>query len=200
MNFIIVGLTGGIGSGKTLVSHYFSELGVPVYHSDSIAKELMLSESIRPQVIRIFGNEAYNKQGLNRLLIAQVIFSDKKKRNQLSNLIHPVVYQNFNDWKSELKSQTGKLIIKEAAILFESGSHKQCDYVIVILAKKAIRIQRAMERDGTTKKQILARMSTQWSQKKLKALSDKTIVNNGTPEELRKKVENTFQELNNIIK
>ena len=195
---MIVGLTGGIGSGKTLVAQYFSQLGVPVYHSDTRAKALMLLESVRPQLIHIFGKEVYNKKELNRSLVAQVIFEDQRKRKELSDLIHPIVFQDFNNWKSKLSPRPNNLIIIEAAILFESGSYKRCDYVIAVLAKKAIRTQRALERDGTTKEQILARIRAQWSQKKIKVLSDKLIINNATPEELRSKVEKVFQELKSM--
>ena len=192
---MIVGITGGIGSGKTLVASYFSQLGLAVYHSDAMAKKLMLSENIRSQVIHIFGEKAYNKQGLNRSLIAEIIFRDKKKRKQLNDIVHPAVYKDFNNWKTSLDHRLNKLIIKEAAILFESGGHKYCDWVIAILAKKSIRIQRIMDRDGITREQVLARMNTQWSQKKLKALSNQVIVNNKTVEDLQTKVEKAYEEL-----
>ena len=154
---MIVGLTGGIGSGKSTVAKFFKELGVPVYIADLEAKKLMeTNDDIRRDIISIFGADAY------------------EKLEQLNAIIHPAVGKHFEEWYQQQKVP---YVIKEVAILFENGGDKQCDLVITVTAPKEIRIERVLKRDQTTRKAIEARMQNQWSDKEKIKKSDFVIEN-----------------------
>ena len=157
----IAGITGGIGSGKTTAAKFFEELGVPVYNSDTRAKLIQNENSeVKVKIIEAFGDEAYNQSGLNRVYIAKQVFNNNEKLKQLNQIVHPAVFNDFEEWK---KQQTSKIIMKEAAILIESGSYKDCDVVISVLMDKEKRIQRIMARDGFTEEQVMARINNQIS-------------------------------------
>lgn len=171
----IVGLTGGIGSGKTTVAKMFSALGIAVYNSDIEAKKLTnSSKSIRQQLISLLGEETYKDGILNRKFMAEKIFNDKELLSQVNSIIHPKVAQQFKNW---VAIQNSPYVIKEAAILYESGSAAQCDLVILVTAPKNVRLQRVMDRDQVSREEVEARMKNQWSDSKKAKLADFVIQN-----------------------
>lgn len=172
---IIVGLTGGIGSGKTTVAKEFNLLGVPVFIADEEAKNLMRkSKVIKRKLIQLFGNEAYINGELNKPFLGNIIFNDPIYLRKMNAIVHPKVALQFDKW---VKKQTSTYIIKEVAILFESGGYKLCDYVITVTANKALRIERLLKRDQTTKEKIEAIMKNQWPEEKKIKNSDYVINN-----------------------
>jgi dephospho-CoA kinase len=171
----IIGLTGGIGSGKTTVAQLFSELGVPIYIADTEAKKLMDSSTvIRRKLVALLGEDAYSGTKLNRKFVADKIFNDKFLLDAVNAVIHPKVAAHFKKWVSKQKAT---YVIKEAAILFENGSYKDCDMVILVTAPKQMRINRVMARDNTSKAEIEQRMNNQWSDEKKLKLADIIIEN-----------------------
>lgn len=171
----IVGLTGGIGSGKTTVATMFNELGIPTYIADIEAKKLTnASEEIELALLKILGEKAYNENGLNRKYVADKIFNDSELLKKVNGIIHPKVAEHFKNW---VQDQNGSYCIKEAAILFENGNYKNCDYTILVTAPKQTRIQRVLKRDDTTEKEIMSRMDNQWPDDKKKALASFVIQN-----------------------
>ncbi|MGO3182238.1 MAG: dephospho-CoA kinase [Aequorivita sp.] len=171
----IIGLTGGIGSGKTTVANMFSELGVPVYIADTEAKKLTdSSEVIRRELIHLLGEEAYSEKGLNRKFVADKIFNDKELLEGVNATIHPRVAAHFRNWLSQ---QTSEYVLQEAAILFENGSYRKFDKIILVTAPKDIRIARIMKRDNATYSEIEQRMNNQWSDEKKEKLADYIIQN-----------------------
>jgi dephospho-CoA kinase len=171
----IIGLTGGIGSGKTTVAHMFSELGVPIYIADVEAKRLTnTSKVIRRQLIKLLGEKAYTETGLDRKYVANKIFNDSALLQKVNKIIHPKVAAHFRKW---LLKQKAAYVIKEAAILFENGSYKDCDMVLLVTAPKAIRIARVKDRDDTTKADIKQRMKNQWSDEEKQKRADIVIEN-----------------------
>jgi len=181
----IVGLTGGIGSGKTRVVKVFSDLGVPCYIADNAAKELMAKEaSLIKQIKDLFGAKAYNTQGLNRAYIGAIVFSDLQKLQALNAIVHPAVAKDFSLW---LALQKAPYVIKEVAILFETGGYKAVDQTLLITAPKEVRLQRAMQRDQAAKEVILSRMNHQWEDEQRIPLADH-IINNDIWEETLKEI------------
>lgn len=153
----------------------FSELGVAVYIADIEAKKLTNhSKIIRRKLIQLLGPETYNENGLNREYVASKIFTDAQLLEQVNSIIHPKVAKHFERW---VKKQQGPYCIKEAAILFENGGYKKCDKNILVVAPVELRIERVMLRDNTSKKQIQARISNQWSDEKKMELADYIIEN-----------------------
>ena len=156
----IVGLTGGIGSGKSTVADFFNELGIPVYKADDEAKALMnRSKVIRRKLTALFGKKAYKKDELNRPFIADKIFNDPQLLAQMNAVVHPKVRSHFKRW---LKKQNAEYVIKEVAILFETGGDLDCDLVITVTAPLEIRLERLLKRDKTTSRKIKAIMKNQW--------------------------------------
>lgn len=193
----IAGITGGIGSGKTTAAKFFEELGVPVYNSDTRAKIIQNENSeVKVKIIEAFGDEAYNPSGLNRVYIAKQVFNNNEKLKQLNQIVHPAVFNDFEEWK---KQQTSKIIMKEAAILIESGSYKDCDVVISVLMDKEKRIQRIMARDGFTEEQVMARINNQISDEERIQKSDFIIDNNGDLTHLKNEVEKTFIKIKKLL-
>ena len=193
----IAGITGGIGSGKTTAAKFFEELGVPVYNSDTRAKIIQNENSeVKVKIIEVFGDEAYNESGLNRDYIAKQVFNNNEKLKQLNQIVHPAVFNDFEEWK---KKQTSKIIIKEAAILIESGSYKDCDVVISVLMNKEKRIQRIMARDGFTEEQVMARINNQISDEERIQKSDFIIDNNDDLAHLKNEVEKTFIKIKKLL-
>lgn len=172
---IVVGLTGGIGSGKTTVAKQFIALGIPVYIADEEAKKLMnTSKVIKRKLIQLFGNEAFVNDELNKPFIANIIFSDKSYLQKMNAIVHPRVAMHFKKW---VLKQNAPYVIKEVAILFENDGYKLCDYVITVTAPKTLRIERLLKRDATTKDKVEAIMKNQWSDKEKTKLSDYVIMN-----------------------
>ena len=191
----IVGLAGGIGSGKSKAAAYFSELGIPCYIADDRAKELMTSSmTIQQAIINEFGAESYINGNLNRPFLASIVFKDTVLLATLNAIVHPAVASDFRSW---LLEQNSIYVIKEAAILFENGGAKLCDQVILLTAPKEIRVQRVIDRDKCTKEDVLERMSKQWSDAKKKPLAD-YIIENIEWKETSKQIEVLHQKLNQI--
>jgi dephospho-CoA kinase len=171
-----IGITGGIGSGKTTVCKIFSVLGIPVYRADRMAKIFVNEVSeIREGIIREFGAEAYTPDTYNSKYISKIVFGNKRKLKKLNSIIHPYVAQDFLSWANKQKNT--KYLLKEAAILFESGADQNMDYTIVVNAPLDLRIQRIIERDGLSKNMIEQRMKNQWPTEKIRALADWVIEN-----------------------
>ena len=171
----VVGLTGGIGSGKSTIAAYFKSLGVPVYIADDEAKKILYTSEAAAEVAEVFGNEVFTEGLPDRRKLASKVFNSPEKLRLLNNIIHPKVRQHFDNW---LKVYTAEpFVIKEAAILFESGSYKDCDKIILVTAPEEVRIERVMLRDSVTREQVLKRMEAQWDDEKKEALSDYIIQN-----------------------
>jgi dephospho-CoA kinase len=170
-----IGLTGGMGSGKTTVSRIFAALGIPVFYADDIAKNIMNEDvGLRQNIINLFGEEAYINNELNRKYIANIVFNDKYKLDQLNALVHPATIAAADKW---IQLQTTPYIIKEAALMFESAAAAHLDYVIGVYAPQHLRLQRVMHRDGTSREAVLARMNNQVDETIKMKLCDFVIVN-----------------------
>lgn len=172
----VIGLTGGIGSGKTTVANYFEEMGVPVYIADDGAKRVMQSKNILKEVKSAFGGNIFDGDVLNRAKLAQVVFNDKEQLAKLNAIVHPAVKLDFEEWMKEHKNQD--YVIYEAAILFESGRYKDCDVIITVTAPEEVRIDRVIKRDKTTREQVVSRMKMQWNDEKRISKSNFVINNN----------------------
>ena len=183
----IVGLTGGIGSGKTTIANQFKSLGVPIYIADDEAKKLMNSGSVLEKIKKTFGEELVDDNILNREKLAQIVFSNPEKLKQLNQIVHPEVKKHFLKWLNKHKNHP--YVIKEAAILFESGSYKDCDFIITVTAPLEIRIQRILKRDNTTREDILNRIKNQWNDEDKVSKSDFVIQNEDVNEALKKTYE-----------
>ncbi len=171
----VVGLTGGIGSGKTTIANFFKELNVPIYFADIEAKKLMnKSKVLQKKIKAIFGERAYIKNELNRPFIAERIFNDKNLLQQMNAIVHPKVGKHFIKW---LNKQNSPYVIKEAAILFENNSYKNYDYIITVVAEEKERINRILHRDNTSEQKIKDIMQNQWDDSKKVKLSDFVIQN-----------------------
>ncbi len=171
----IIGLTGGIGSGKSTVAKFFEEFGVPVYYADDAAKEVMKLPEIVGRLKTAFGDEIYVGSELDRKKLSGIVFSDKSKLELLNSIVHPAVKEHFKAW---LKAFTdAPFVIREAAILFESGSYKDCDKIIAVTAPFETKIARVMARDGVDRQAVISRMESQWSDDKKVSLSDFSIEN-----------------------
>ena len=173
----IIGITGGIGSGKSLVSELLSSLGHPTYNSDIEAKRLYLNPDIKKEVISIFGEDVYSGNELNRAVLGSKVFSDNVLLEKLNQLIHPAVGAHFKNW---LEVQDSNLIFKEAAILIESEAYKSCNGIITVSASESLRIERVMTRDGVSEAEVKDRMDKQLSDKERESYADWVIQNDGT--------------------
>ncbi len=173
-----VGITGGIGSGKTTVCRLFAQLGIPVYPADERAKALMTEDPQLTEAIRqLLGEETYSEQGeLNRTYIASRVFNNAGLLEKLNSLVHPAVFRDFDHWATR---QSGPYVIKEAALMFESGSYLDLDAVINVCAPEEIRLQRAIQRDNASEEQIRGRMSRQLSEEERVQRADYLIQNSG---------------------
>jgi dephospho-CoA kinase len=186
----IIGLTGGIGSGKTTVARYIAAQGIPVYIADEEAKKVMNTPEVLSLVANTFGDSVLENGVINRQKLAQLVFNAPEKLQQLNNIIHPKVKQDFENWVQ--KHHNHPFVIKEAAILFESGSYQFCDKIITVTAPENVRLQRVIQRDSVTEDQVLARMQNQWKEEEKIALSDYVIQNIN--------IEDTKSQVDNILK
>lgn len=176
---IRIGITGGIGSGKTYVCQLLQQRGIPVYHCDEEAKRLMTESSvIRRRLTQILGSDAYISSGLNKPLIAQYLFADEKHAAKVNAIVHPVVRQDFLRWTNQQKN--APIVVQECALLFESGFQDTVDVTVEIYAPLALRLERATQRDHSTAEQILARMAQQMDEEEKRRRADFTILNDGT--------------------
>jgi len=170
-----IGLTGGIGSGKSTVAKIFELLNVPVYYADEASKRLYHTDkNLMAAIKKHFGEEVYTNNQLNRSRLAELVFSNPEKLELLNSLVHPPTIRDAQDW---MQKQTAPYIIKEAALLFESGSAAGLDYVIGIKAPLHIRIKRVMDRDGVSREQVLHRMNRQMDEEIKMRLCDFIIDN-----------------------
>ena len=173
-----IGITGGIGSGKSLVCSIFRVMGIPVFEADQVAKALYdSSEEIRGELIRMFGKRLYSSGGLlNRQMLASIIFNDKDSLGKVNSLVHPFVRKAFEEW---YRLQDSHYVLHEAAILFESGFYKLMDANILVTAPAELRIRRVMERDGISREKVLSRMQNQGSEEEYREMADFIIRNDG---------------------
>lgn len=174
-----LGVTGGIGSGKTLVCKIFEKLGVAVYDADSSARDLMNRPGeLKKGIMQMFGDEVYGEKGLNRSYLAGIVFGDRKKLNALNQLVHPAVRQDFFRW-AELQ-ESSPYVVEEAAILFESGAYKFMDQSVLVFAPEELRINRVMARDGISREQVQMRMKHQMAEEEKLKMADHVLTNDGT--------------------
>lgn len=198
---IKAGITGGIGSGKTTVCKLFEQLGIPVYYADDRAKYLMQHEHhLIDEIKKTFGADVYDNGKLNRKLLAERVFSDKEKLQQLNALVHPAVYRDTEEWLGEQKAVKVPYVLKEAALLIESGSHKNLDKLIVVTAPLATRIQRMRQRDNSTQEEVQARINHQLPEEEKAKLADFVIHNAGNLSELQLQVQQIHEELIKLSK
>ena len=189
-----VGITGGIGSGKSTVSCFFSELGVPVYDSDQRAKSLMQhDDSIIIKIKKEFGDDSYLNNVLNRSHIAEIVFKNELKLKQLNAIVHPVVRTDFNNWLSQ--NSNARFVIKEAAIMIESGAYKDLDKLIVVNANREQKIKWIKKRDHLLLEDIENRIQNQLSDKIRNQYADFIIENNSSKKELKQQVLSIYNKL-----
>ncbi|MCS7228673.1 MAG: dephospho-CoA kinase [Candidatus Kryptonium sp.] len=199
---LTVGVTGGIGSGKTTVCKFFEELGAKVIYADDLAKKLMEEdENLKSKIRKMFGEEAYIGGKLNRKFIAEIIFSNEEKKKQLESIVHPAVIKKIiAEFKKISKEKTHSFVIVEAALIFESGFDSELDYVIVVDADEEVKIKRIMERDGCSREEVLKRMKAQMNPTKKRKLADIVIQNNDDIQTLKEKVKFLYSLLQKLSK
>ncbi|AZA75660.1 dephospho-CoA kinase [Chryseobacterium indoltheticum] len=187
----IIGLTGGIGSGKTTVAKFIEDCGFPVYYSDDRAKDIVNdNEDLKVRIKELLGSDSYDENGLyNRKFVAEQVFNNKDLLQSLNELIHPAVRLDFEDW---VKKQTKYLIFKETALLFELQLNKQCYRSILVTAEDNIRIKRVMDRDGKTYREVQSVMEKQMPEKEKIKLADCIIYNNTNLDDLKDQTEKTI--------
>ncbi|SNR59552.1 dephospho-CoA kinase [Lutibacter agarilyticus] len=186
----IVGLTGGIGSGKSTVLTYFKELGAATFIADIEAKQLMNTNAeLIKEITFLFGSEAYKNGILNRSYISEIVFNNKAKLAKLNALVHPKVRAHFENFTKTTKAE---IVIYEAAILFESGSHNLCDYVITVTADFEERIKRVMLRDQTDKEAVMQRIKHQLNDE-AKVLKSDFVITNNTFQSAKEQVKTIFE-------
>jgi len=175
---IRVGLTGGIGSGKSLICTIIEKLGLPVYYADDEARRLMSKDPVlKNRIVDLFGENAYRGGDLDRKYLAELVFGDEEKLAALNALVHPSVREDFKSWAG--KQNEFPYVVEEAAILFESGAHRELDSTVLVSAPIEVRISRVMERDGIDRESVLKRMSHQLREEEQLKLADYVIVNDG---------------------
>lgn len=174
-----IGITGGIGSGKTTVCKVFETMGIPVFYADTVAKQIMITDELLIAGVKdAFGEKSYTTGGmLNNSYIAGIVFNDKDELAKLNALIHPAVFRAFDKWVEKVPA-TVPYVLKEAALLFESGSYKMCDRNMLVLAPEELRLQRVMGRDGLSVEQVRARMDKQLPDEEKIKLADHLVHNN----------------------
>lgn len=192
-----LGVTGGIGSGKTTVCRMLEELGASVFYADDVAKRLMVDdEKVRDEIREAFGMESYRPDGtLNRPYIAQTIFEDSSLVDRINQIVHPRVFAAFEEERKKAERAGIPLLVQEAALIFETGADRHLDAVAVVDSPEETRVRRVVDRDGVTPDQVRARMAHQLPPDVLRTRADYVIVNEGPPELLRKEVENLYRTL-----
>ena len=189
---LIIGLTGGIGAGKTMVSNIFKTLGVPIYNSDNRAKYLMTNNNdLRKSLCSAFSNKVFNNNILDTNFLSNIVFNNALELKKLNTIVHPFVIRDFESWISKQKS---KFVIKEAAILIESGAYKKVDKIILVIANKEIRIDRIKNRDNINKEAILSRIDKQISDKERMQYAD-FVIDNNENKSIITQVKNIYNEI-----
>ena len=171
----IIGLTGGIGSGKTTIAKHIKSFGIPVYIADDEAKKILLLPETLESLKLVFGNAIFDNGNLNKDKLSTIVFNNPEMLEKLNQIIHPAVKNDFDNWLKVNKNSP--LVVKEAAILFESGSYKDCDAIITIVAPLNSRINRVIKRDNTNYEAVLSRINNQWTDEMRIAKSDYVIEN-----------------------
>ena len=176
---IKIGITGGMGAGKSLVCKVFKVFGIPVFDADTVAKKIISNDgSIKDKLISHFGPGVYFNDGtLNKAQLAAVIFNDNKQLKYINSLVHPLVFKAFDKWAEQFKNTD--YVLHETAILFESGADVHVDKTIVVTAPIDLRIKRILKRDGISRSEIESRLENQWEQSRIVELADMEIVNDG---------------------
>lgn len=194
---IIIGVTGGIGSGKSYICRIISSLGFPVYNCDAEAKKLMnTNKHIINSLKQLIGENSYDSEGnLNKPIIAQFLFANEENAHKINSVVHPVVKEDFRSWAS---AQNADLIFMESAILFESGFNDVVDNVITITAPPETRIERTIRRDNTTREQVIARMNQQMQDEERVRISDYIICNN-TNDNVEQQIKTIIETLNKQV-
>ena len=190
----IIGLTGGIGSGKTTLVNYMESLGIPVFIADEEAKKAMQSPHVLEEVKTSFGNSIFENGQLNRQQLASIVFSNPNKLKELNSIIHPEVKRLFAIWLDQHK--TVPFVVYEAAILFESGSYQNCDYIITVTAPLEDRITRVMQRDNCSREQVLQRINAQWTDEERIAKSN-FVIDNTTTQSAKNEIDKILKILKN---
>ncbi|MFM2010346.1 MAG: Dephospho-CoA kinase [Bacteroidota bacterium] len=190
----IIGLTGGIGSGKTTLVNYMESLGIPVFIADEEAKKAMQSPHVLEEVKTSFGNSIFENGQLNRQQLASIVFSNPDKLKELNSIIHPEVKRLFAIWLDQHK--TVPFVVYEAAILFESGSYQNCDYIITVTAPLEDRITRVMQRDNCSRAQVLQRINAQWTDEERAAKSN-FVIDNTTAQSAKNEIDKILKILKN---
>jgi len=194
-----LGLTGGIGSGKSTVSKFLDELGCIVYNSDDRAKWLMSNNyELKKEILQLFGSQSFVNNKLNRKFLSEIVFKDNTLLKKLNNLVHPLVakdYQNFISNHSD-----SNLIVKEAAILIESGAYKEMDLILLIVSDQDIRINRVLKRDKSNSKGVYQRISKQMKDTDKQQYADYIITNNGSKLDLKEKVYDFYNKIKSTFK
>ncbi|MBM3185996.1 MAG: dephospho-CoA kinase [Bacteroidetes bacterium] len=189
-----IGLTGGIGSGKSFIANILEHMGFPVYYSDSRSKELTKSNpTIRMGLISLFGEDVFIDGQLNTQLVSTKIFQNEEYRQKVNELIHPIVRKDFEDWAM---NQNSNLVFNEAAILFETGAFKNFDATILVCAPLELKIQRVMKRENCSEEEVLARMRKQWSDEEKRKLAD-FVIENDEKQPIVSQIENALNRLIN---
>lgn len=172
-----IGITGGIGSGKTTVCKVFELLGVPVFYADLVAKSIMQTDfQLKNEILIAFGPQSYSIDGLlNRTYISSIVFKDELQLNKLNSIVHPAVFRAFDNWIAN--HTEAPYVLKEAALLFESESHKMCDLSILVISPEATRIRRVIARDHISKDAIMLRMKRQFTDEQKMKLADHMLMN-----------------------
>ena len=184
----VIGLTGGIGSGKTTVAHFIEEFGFPVYYSDDRAKAIVNeNDGLKLKIKELLGEEAYDQNGLyDRKIVSEKVFTNNELLHQLNEIIHPAVKIDFEDW---LQKQTKYLVFKETALLFELKLNRECYKSLLVIAEDNIRIKRVMDRDDKTYREVQAIMEKQMPEKDKIKLADCVIYNNTNIDDLKEHTE-----------
>jgi dephospho-CoA kinase len=178
-----IGLTGGIGAGKSIIAKAFNALGIPIYYADYEAKQILNSESVQEELVDIFGENIISEGMVNRKKLSAIVFNSEQHLDKLNALIHPKVRTHFSEWLENNESNS-PYVLQEAAILFETGSYKLFDKTILVIADQETRIQRICERDNMRRAEAEARLSKQWMDAKKIPLADYVINNNNDSEVL----------------
>lgn len=188
-----IGITGGIGAGKSMVCQQIEEKGYPVFYTDIKAKELISNNvQIRAEIVALFGDKAYTKKTFNSEFISQQIFSDPNKRQQLNQIVHPEVYKSFDSW---CKKQKPNLVFIESALMIETGYYRQLDAVILVVADESVRIKRVMERDHLEREAVTKRIQAQSSDEQKVKIANYLINNDSNLVHLKEQIDAILQEI-----
>ncbi len=196
---LLVGVTGGLGSGKSTVCRILAEYGCEIFEADSVARQLQVTDPVIIEGIRrLFGNEVYQMRAdgvlwLDRPAIARRVFADASLLQKLNRLIHPAVYSVFQSAVDDARRKGINVLVKEAAILFESGGDTLLDCIVVVTADRELRIQRALQRGGASREDIIRRINAQWPQEELVRRADYVIDNSGTFDQLKSRTRQVYE-------